>query len=189
MEKDSPFVQYLQGKNNGFKFEKDAVVIAPLTTDKNEKMAFLLATSERAQGRTVITAATRPKMYGSGHAQADDFRRIAGILKPRMVAPIHTRTPGANDFNELAAEEGYETFPRQIKNGEIVKVTDKGCDLVPQDRQQWFGVKVCGNEADFMLVKDTNFKTAELKRRRDAYRAQQETQKRACLAKFAGRSK
>lgn len=189
MEKDSPFVQYLQGKNNGFKFEKDAVVIAPLTTDKNEKMAFLLATSERAQGRTVITAATRPKMYGSGHAQADDFRRIAGILKPRMVAPIHTRTPGANDFNKLAAEEGYETFPRQIKNGEIVKVTDKGCDLVPQDRQQWFGVKVCGNEADFMLVKDTNFKTAELKRRRDAYRAQQETQKRACLAKFAGRSK
>lgn len=189
MEKDSPFVQYLQGKNNGFKMDRDAVIIAPLTTDKNEKMAFLLATSKRAQGRTVITAATRPKMYGSGHAQADDFRRIAGILKPRMVAPIHTRTPGANDFNKLADREGYGTFPRQVKNGEIVKVTDKGCELVPQDRQQWFGVKIQGNTAELTSIKDTSFKTAELKQRRDAYRARQETQKRACLAKFAGRSK
>ena len=189
MEKDSPFVQYLQGKNNGFKFAKDAVIIAPLTTDKNEKMAFLMATSERAQGHTIITAATRPKMYGSGHAQADDFRRIAGILKPRTVAPIHTRTPGADDFNKLAAEEGYGTFPRQIKNGEIVKVTNKECELIVQDRQQWFGVKIKGNTADFTPIKDTSFKTAELKRQRDAYRAQLETQKRVCLAKLAGRSK
>lgn len=189
MEKDSPFVQYLQGKNNGFKLDRDAVIIAPLTTDKNEKMAFLLATSERAKGHEVITAASYPKMYGSGHAQADDFRRIAGILKPRMVAPIHTRTPGADDFNKLAAKEGYGTFPRQIKNGEAVKVTNKGCELIPNDRQQWFGVKINGSTAEFTVIKDNSFKTAELKRQRDAYRAQKQTQKRACLAKLAERSK
>ena len=73
-EEQSPFVQKLIGRNNGFILEKDAVIITPTANRQFEQMDGLLK-AFASKEMTIFSALDR-NIYGSGHAQADDFKKI-----------------------------------------------------------------------------------------------------------------
>ena len=140
MEKNSPFIQYLQEKNNRFAMQDDAVVIAPTSGDKNEKLHLLLK-SKKFSGIKVITSRQNPKIYGSGHAQADDFKKIARHICPKTVAPMHCSAEKAERFNRLAAGNGFQTLPVYPHNGSTVAIDrENGCRVIEMKTPQWFGV-------------------------------------------------
>lgn len=135
----SPFVRHLIGRNEDFPLEKDAVVIVPTSGDKNEKLQILLDGKEFSS-LNVITAKQYPRIYGSGHAQADDFVKIARYIKPKMVAPIHCSLEKADNLNKLASRYGYKTLPDYPHNGSTVVVDRQGCRIVSQRSPEWFGL-------------------------------------------------
>lgn len=141
MEKNSPFIRSLQGENDQFFMANDAVVIAPTSGDKNEKLHLLLK-SKKFSGIKVVTSRQNPKIYGSGHAQADDFKKLARHICPKTVAPMHCSAEKAGQFNRLAAASGFKTLPVYPHNGSTVAVDrDNGCCIVDIKMPQWFGVK------------------------------------------------
>lgn len=159
-ESQSPFIQHLLGKNADFIMQKDAVVVAPTSNDKNEKLQFLLQSKELANLK-VITSSSKYKIYGSGHAQADDFKKIARYIAPRTVAPVHCSAQKADTFNELASRNGYKTLPVYPHNGVTVSVDRKnGCRVVNRKEPQWIGLIHRGKETSFLKVGDNGYSTA-----------------------------
>ncbi len=140
-EQSSPFVRFLKGDEKAFDLRSDAVIVAPLTDDKNEQLQVLIDGSERARNCKRVTAKDFPKMYGGGHAQKEDFDRINALLQPKMIAPIHLPTPLADKFNAYAAKQGLSVFDRQVRNGDTVTVTPSGCTLFAGEKQEWIGMK------------------------------------------------
>ncbi|MGN0904056.1 MAG: MBL fold metallo-hydrolase [Alphaproteobacteria bacterium] len=137
-----PFSQALKGENDRFALREDAVIIAPLIGDRYEKLEKLIAESPKTAKATLITGREHPDLYGSGHAQKDDFRRIASCINPRNVAPIHCSEKMADSLIQLCREEGYSAFPRQTHNGETMRVSAKdGCEIVGYRAPDWYGVK------------------------------------------------
>lgn len=152
MEKNSPFIRSLQGENDQFFMAKDAVVIAPTSGDKNEKLHLLLK-SKKFSGIKVVTSRQNPKIYGSGHAQADDFIKIARHIRPKTVAPIHCSAEKAEQFNRLAAKNGLRILPVYPHNGSTVVINrDNGCRVADMKTPQWFGVKHCRQTDGSMTV-------------------------------------
>lgn len=140
-EPNSPFVRRLRGEQNGFVLRPNAVVVAPTSGDKNEKLIALLDASE-FKGLKIITGAEKPRIYGSGHAQADDFVKIANGVRPRMVAPIHCSREKADALNALAVKSGFMTLPEYPRNGTTVAVSGRtGVRIESVKSPEWFGVK------------------------------------------------
>lgn len=159
-ESQSPFIKHLLGENAGFIMQKDAVIIAPASNDKNEKLHFLLQSKE-FEDLKVITGSSKYKIYGSGHAQADDFKRIARYIVPRTVAPIHCSYQKAEAFNELAGKNGYQTLPVYAHNGVTVGIDRKnGCRVVDRKEPQWFGVNHRETGISVIKVDDNGYSTA-----------------------------
>lgn len=159
-ESQSPFVQHLLGKQSDFIMQKDAVIVAPTSNDKNEKLQILLQSKE-FENLKVITSSSKYKIYGSGHAQADDFRKIARYIAPRTVAPIHCSYEKAEAFNELAGKNGYQTLPVYAHNGVTVGIDRKnGCRVVGRKEPQWFGVNHQETGISVIKVDDNGYSTA-----------------------------
>ncbi len=146
MEPASPFIRRLTGQKSDFPLKKDAVVITPTSGDKNEKLQFFLK-KEQFSGLTVVTGDQYPRLYGSGHAQADDFVKIANNIAPRTVAPIHCSREKADVLNALATRYGFQTLPDYPHNGSTVAVDRQGCRIVSEKSPNWFGL-THGRNAD-----------------------------------------
>lgn len=162
-ELNSPFVQKLMGGNDRFVMRDDAVVITPSTGRGSEKMNGMLEAYAPA-GVTVITGRDR-KIYGSGHAQADDFLKIAGRIHPKTVSPIHCTFDMAQNFNRLASENGYGTLSEYPHNGCMVGVNKDGCRIVSVKEPEWFGIKrrFIGDQL-IVKLKDDGYSTEKTKK-------------------------
>lgn len=162
-DKKAPFIKALREQSVIFPLQEDAVVIAPLVGDKYERLEKIISKSPVAKNMTFITAIDRPDLYGSGHAQQDDFKLIASQVKPRIVVPIHCSQKMANALNRLAKSEKYQTFTRQIHNGETVFVSaERGASLVGYKQPQWFGLthkkdKFGDTKTSFAKIMDNGF--------------------------------
>ncbi len=138
----APFVKALRGKATLFPMERDAVVIAPLVGDRYERLQKIVSKSPKAAGMTFITAKERPDLYGSGHAQEEDFKLLASMIKPKAVMPVHCSEKMAKTLNALARSEGYQTFPRHVHNGETLFVSAlEGISLVDSKEPEWYGLR------------------------------------------------
>ena len=121
--------------------ERDAVVIAPLVGDRYERLQKIISKSPEAAGMTFITAKERPDLYGSGHAQEEDFKLLASMIKPKTVMPVHCSEKMAKTLNALARSEGYQTFSRHVRNGETLFVSAlEGISLVDSKEPEWYGL-------------------------------------------------
>ena len=159
-EANSPFVQKLTGASDHFVIKNNALIIAPLIGQKSELMDDLLE-AHMPPGATVITNEDR-QIYGSGHAQADDFVKIAAHVKAKTVSPIHCTRKMAEDFNRLAAENGYETLPEYPHNGCTVRVDKSGCRVVSEKEPAWFGL-------NHKTQEDGSVKTSAVRLKDDGY--------------------
>lgn len=143
----APFIKALRGKATRFPMQKDAVVIAPLVGDRYERLQKIVAESPEAAGMTFVTAKERPDLYGSGHAQEEDFKLIASKVMPKTVMPVHCSEKMAQTLNALARAEGYQTFSRHIRNGETLHVSAaKGVSLIDSKEPEWYGLNHKRNE-------------------------------------------
>lgn len=139
---ESPFIKLLKNEKSLFQMDKDAAIIVPLMGDKNEELHKILDTVENKDKLTVVTAKEYPDLYGSGHAQKDDFTLIASQLKPKHIVPIHCARWMAENLIDLATEQGYGTLKRHIRNGETIRVSAKdGVEIVKSKEPEWFGLK------------------------------------------------
>lgn len=140
-EESSPFVQKLTGKVDGrFVLNDDAVIITPTARRPFERMDDILK-NFAPKGATVISALDC-NIYGSGHAQADDFKKIAKRVNPKTVAPIHCSYENAKEFNKLAARCGYKTLNSYPHNGCTVQVNKEGTKIVSEKEPAWFGINL-----------------------------------------------
>ena len=137
-EPNSPFIQKLIGANDRFAIRDNAVIITPSTGGGAERLNDLLEIYA-PDGVSFITANER-NIYGSGHAQADDFVKIAGHIHPKTVSPIHCTRVMAENFNQLASQNGYQTLPDYPHNGCTVQVDKTGCRVISEKEPAWFGL-------------------------------------------------
>lgn len=172
-ETNSPLANFCRGDEKAMHIEPDAVIITPLIGTRSERLAKLLAECPKTKNLITYTAKDVPNLYGSGHAQKDDFIRIADKLKPKAIAPIHASTKLANKLNDLASELGYATLGRQIRNGESVKVTSKGCEVIENENQNWFGWSKATMDRPPETFKDEYYTSetarAEIEKHKKAY--------------------
>ncbi len=159
-EENSPFVQYLTGKSDRFSMQRDAVVIVPTSNDNNEKLPALLQ-EKKLPGIKVITGRECSKIYGSGHAQADDFKKIAQSIRPAVVAPMHCSKRKARDLNLLAMRSGIQTLPAYPHNGTTVCVNKQGCRIVAEKSPEWFGLNHAADKTTFVKVGDHGYSMPE----------------------------
>ncbi|MCQ2914419.1 MAG: MBL fold metallo-hydrolase [Alphaproteobacteria bacterium] len=145
-ESNAPMTQFCNGDKSAINIEKDAVIITPLIGSRSERLAQLLAKCPDTKDLITYTSKDLSTLYGSGHAQRDDFIKIAGILKPKAVTTCHASTKLANRFINMASELGYATLGRQIRNAETVKVTAQGCEVIPNEKKNWFGWEKNGED-------------------------------------------
>ena len=177
-EANSPFVQKLLGEKSGFVLSDDAVVIAPTYGSASEKIENLIV--EHAPAGVKIIAGKDAKIYGSGHAQADDFVKIAKHVRPAAVIPIHCSKKMAESLNFLAQKNGYWTIPEYPHNGTTVSVGKDKCRIVSVKEPAWFGVNhilsADGSEkVEFVKNGDNGYsseKTAETLKDRQAKASQ-----------------
>lgn len=192
-EPNSPFVRRLRGEQNGFVLRSDAVVVAPTSGDKNEKLIALLDASE-FKGLKIITGAEKPRIYGSGHAQADDFVKIANGVRPRMVAPIHCSKEKADALNALAVKNGFMILPEYPRNGTTVAVSGRtGVRIESVKSPEWFGVKrETGSDGvvktAFVKLADGGYST-DYDRESEIARRQREAVKKIAGYRFAAAQK
>ncbi len=137
-EPSSPFVQKLLGEKSDFVLSDNAVVIAPTYGSASEKIENLLM--EHAPAGVKIIAGKDAKIYGSGHAQADDFVMIAKHVRPTTVIPIHCSKKMAENLNFLCQKNGYWTIPEYPHNGTTVSIGKDKCRIVSVKEPAWFGV-------------------------------------------------
>ena len=138
-EPASPFVNHLTGGNSKFTMTDDAVIIAPTSNDNNEKIHLLL-NDERFSKLKVVTGKENPNIYGSGHAQADDFIKIANYIRPKTIAPIHCSSEKADQLNELAGKNGFKTLDSYPHNGSTVQINKDRCHIISKASPHWFGI-------------------------------------------------
>ena len=74
----------------------------------------------RARARPRDNSSARP---ASPHASLDDLRRLAGAIKPRRLAPIHTLQP--DDFGQLGVPV------RQLPDGRVLALWTKRAPRSP----------------------------------------------------------
>lgn len=172
-EANAPLVQFCRGDEKAMHIEPDAVIITPLIGTRSERLGKILAECPKTKDLITYTAKDVPGVYGSGHAQRDDFIKIAEKLNPKAVAPIHASTKLANKLNDMAEELGYTTLGRQIRNGEIVKVTSKGCEVFENENQNWFGWSKATMDRPPEMFKDEYYTSeaarAEIEKHKKAY--------------------
>lgn len=192
-EPNSPFVRCLRGEKNGFVLRPDAVVIAPTSGDKNEKLLSVLEKSG-LDGLKLITGIEKPRVYGSGHAQADDFVKIANSVRPRMVAPIHCFKERADVLNALATKNGFMTLPEYPHNGTTVVVSGRtGARIESVKSPEWFGIRhetdSKGNvKTSFVKVADGGYST-DYDKEAGIARRQKEAMKKIAGYRFAAARK
>lgn len=142
LEKHSPFVRKIKGEESSFVLKDNAVVVVPTSGDRHEKLHKELADAKTVSGLTVVTSNEKPGIYGSGHAQSDDFKKLASLIRPKKVVPIHCSKKMSEQLNTLARQTGYSTFKRPVYNGETVHVSAKsGCEIVRSKEPSWYGIK------------------------------------------------
>ncbi|MBR4127692.1 MAG: ribonuclease J [Alphaproteobacteria bacterium] len=137
-EVNSPFVRKLVGEKSDFVLSDDAVVIAPTYGSPSEKIENLVL--EHAPAGVTLIAGKDAKIYGSGHAQADDFVKIAEHVRPTTVIPIHCSRKMAESLNSLAKKCEYRTISEYPYNGTTVSVGRNECRIVSVKEPEWFGI-------------------------------------------------
>ena len=136
-EADSPFIRKLLGEKSDFVLSENAVVIAPTTGRKSERVESLM---KNAPAGVAFITARDADIYGSGHAQKDDFIEIAGHIRPATVASIHCTGGMAEEFDRLVAGCGYKTLSERPYNGCTVSVGKDECRIVSVKEPAWFGI-------------------------------------------------
>lgn len=171
----APFIKALRGQSTIFPMQKDAVVIAPLVGDRYEKLQKIIKESPRAANMTFITAMDRPDLYGSGHAQAEDFKYIAKLVAPKTVIPVHCSQKMAETLMFLAKSQNYQTMNRPVRNGETLHISSEtGIERVDSKVPEWYGLRHPKNQfgdttTEFHKVPDNGFsipKTKSFKEKR-----------------------
>lgn len=124
---------------------------------------------------TFITAMDRPDLYGSGHAQAEDFKYIAKLVAPKTVIPVHCSQKMAETLIFLAKSQNYQTMNRPVRNGETLHISSEtGIERVDSKVPEWYGLRHPKNQfgdttTEFHKVPDNGFsipKTKSFKEKR-----------------------
>lgn len=159
---EAPFFKTLRGEKKHRPLAPDAVIIAPLSKRNYENFKDKLYSYDGTEGFTFVGTKDCPGIDGSGHAQREDFLSIAGLIRPKMLVPIHCKTQKANKFNKMVALT-FNTFPAQIKNGTTLKVLN-GKTLIAGCRNAQSLALTRGNKKDknaplsFLIVKEKSDK-------------------------------
>lgn len=142
LEPHSPFVRKIKGQESSFVLKDNAVVIIPTSGDRHEKLHKELATAKTISRLTVVTSNDMPQIYGSGHAQSGDFKKLASLILPKKVVPIHCSRKMAEHLNFVAQEKGYSTFGVPVYNGQTVHVSaSEEAKIVRSKEPVWYGIK------------------------------------------------
>ncbi|MCX7895314.1 MAG: ribonuclease J [Thermoanaerobaculum sp.] len=96
----------------------DVVIHAARVIPGNEKRLDRLFDHCVRRGARVVTAQQVPT-HTSGHAPAEELRRVLELLRPRWVVPVHGRLRHLVELGRLAGEYGSRVAV--VENGQVVQ--------------------------------------------------------------------
>ncbi len=176
----SPLVRALRKQGKSFPLRNDAVIIAPLTGERHEKLRTVMEETGRSGKLILITATEYPGLYGSGHAQKDDFRQIAAAVRPRAVIPVHCSEDMARQLIVLSQDLGYAVPPHPVRNGETVRVTHENpLEIVRARSQEWYGIRRLKDESGETKIRFTRLPDSRLLREEEKARALEQKRREA----------
>ncbi len=176
----SPLVRALRKQEKSFPLRNDAVIIAPLTGERHEKLRAVMEETGRSGKLLLITATEYPGLYGSGHAQQDDFCRIAAAVRPKAVVPVHCSEEMARQLISLSRSLGYAVPSRPVRNGETVRVMHgKPLETVSSRSQEWYGIRHLKDEAGETRIRFTRLPDSRLLREEEKAKALEQKRREA----------
>jgi ribonuclease J len=100
----------------------DVTLLSSRIIPGNERRVYALINSLIRQGVAVHWSATDPGIHVSGHAHADEQRRMLRLVRPASFVPVHGTRMHLERHAALAAAEGVEET-LVVENGGVVEVT------------------------------------------------------------------
>ncbi len=109
--------------------EGDMAILSSRIIPGNEKRVYDLINALIRQGVAVHWSATDRGVHVSGHAHADEQRRMLRLVRPASFLPVHGTRMHLERHAALAAAEGVkETLV--VENGSVVEVTPSALSVV-----------------------------------------------------------
>ncbi len=107
----------------------DTTILSSRIIPGNEQRVYALINGLIRQGVDVRWSATDRGVHVSGHAHADEQRRMLRLVRPQSFVPVHGTRMHLERHATLASEEGVgETLV--VENGAIVEVTRESLAVV-----------------------------------------------------------
>ncbi|MDR1476800.1 MAG: ribonuclease J [Rickettsiales bacterium] len=101
----------------------DTVVFSSRIIPGNEEAIFAVQNNLARRGINVISVLTDPDIHVSGHATRDELAKLYGLVKPRIVIPVHGE-PMHTLANHNLARDCKVPHALIIENGQFVALED-----------------------------------------------------------------
>jgi len=120
---------------------KDLVIISASTIPGNEEPVDRMLKGLHRIGCRVITNKDRV-VHTSGHAPAEDIKKIVGAIRPKNYLPIHGSAMHLDEHAKLITAEGYQVT--KVANGCRVRIDANGISASPTSKVPFIKVKSTG---------------------------------------------
>ena len=116
----------------------DAVIFSSKIIPGNDKRIYRLFNALVKKGVEVMTEKTH-FVHVSGHPSAAELKEMYGYIKPHISIPVHGEMVHIHEHSRLAKEFGVP-HTIQVENGDLVKITKQGAELVAKVKSGYVAV-------------------------------------------------
>ncbi|MDR2098520.1 MAG: ribonuclease J [Rickettsiales bacterium] len=124
-EPRSVLTRIAEGTYNSLRLKKgDNVIFSSLIIPGNEKSIFEVHNNLARKGVNVISVLGDPLIHASGHATRGEIEQLYGLIKPKMVVPVHGEPLHLMANRDIAEDMGIGCVA--IENGEFIAFEGEG---------------------------------------------------------------
>ncbi len=117
----------------------DSVIFSSKIIPGNEKRIYRLFNALVKKGVEVKTEKT-DFVHVSGHPSADELQEMYSYIRPRVAIPVHGEMVHIHEHARLAREEYGVPHTIEVENGDLVKITPDGAELIAKVKAGYVAV-------------------------------------------------
>ena len=117
----------------------DTVIFSSKIIPGNEKRIYRLFNALVKNGVEVMTEKTH-FVHVSGHPSAAELKEMYSYIRPQISIPVHGEMVHIHEHARLAREEYGVPYTIQVENGDLVKITKQGAELIAKVKAGYVAV-------------------------------------------------
>ena len=117
----------------------DTVIFSSKIIPGNDKRIFRLFNSLVKSDVEVITEKTH-FVHVSGHPSAAELKEMYSYIRPKISIPVHGEMVHIHEHARLAKEEYGVPHTIKVENGDLVKISSKGAELIAKVKAGYVAV-------------------------------------------------